>query len=104
MKKFSIRVWKSLPLDEIKSSLLIVGDSSGDCSSCKALGLSYEKHKNCPECGVPFKYIASRSKDRYRWAGRIADKRPDLIFIDYDDYKKWTGKSQAYELLGGGSD
>jgi len=106
MRMSWFRTWKEYDLDELKKSLLIVGDSAADCASCKCLGLSYQSVQTCPECGVTFKYISSRSSrgnspERYRWVRRIKGKRPDLVFIDFDDYKKWTGRSQAYELLGG---
>ena len=84
----------------------MIGDLSADCYSCKELGLSVDSTKICPNCGVTFRFVTSRQSagnapGRYRDVQRITSRRPELIFIDYDDFKKITGKSQAYELLGG---
>ena len=106
MSKDWLRVWKQFSLDEVKQSLLIVGDLTADCGSCREFGLHYDSVKTCPNCGAPFRFVTSRqaagnAPTRYRDVQRITSRRPDLAFIDYDDYKKLTGKSQAYELLGG---
>ncbi|MBI4397797.1 MAG: hypothetical protein HY586_01575 [Candidatus Omnitrophica bacterium] len=105
-KKDWLRVWKQYSVEEIKKSLLIIGELSADCYACKELGLHYDSVKECPNCGIPFRFVTSRqaagnAPSRYRDVGRITSRRGDLIFIDYDDFKKLTGKSQAYELLGG---
>jgi len=101
-----LRVWKKFSLKEIKQSLLIIGDLAADCAACRELGLSYEKTKTCPQCGVEFRFVTSRpasgnSSDRFRWVRRLSEKRPDLTFIEYDDFKKSTGRSQARQILGG---
>ncbi len=90
-----IRIWKSLDIDDIKGHLLIVGELTADCSKCRTLGINYSEARVCPKCGTGFKYIASRSKD----IKRVANKRPDLIFIDMDDYKRETGKARARDLF-----
>jgi len=36
-----LRVWKKFSLNEIKQSLLIIGDLAADCAACRELGLSY---------------------------------------------------------------
>ncbi len=105
-KRDWLRVWKQYPIEEIKKALIIMGDLSADCYACKEVGLSYDADKTCPNCGVTFQYVTSRqaagnAPTRYRDVHRITSRRPDLIFVDYDDFKKLTGKSQAYELLGG---
>ncbi len=91
-----IRVWKELSAEDISKHLLIVGASAGDCSNCKELGISYATAKSCPNCKTQFKYICSRAGE----IKKIKQKRPDLIFIDFEDYKKSTGFSKAQELLG----
>ena len=106
MSKDWLRVWKQFSVEEIKQSLLIIGDLSADCYACKELGLHYDSVKTCPNCGITFRFVTSRqaagnAPTRYRDVRRITSRRPDLVFIDYDDFKKLTGKSQAYELLGG---
>ena len=40
-------------------------------------------------------------QQRFFVIGRIRDKCPDLIFVDYDDYKKLISKSKAEEFLRG---
>jgi len=94
MKEF-IRVWKDIDINDISEHLLIVGESRGDCSKCRALGIDYSNAKTCPECGTGFKYIASRSRE----VKKIIQKRPDMIFIDFEDYKKIIGKIKARGLF-----
>ena len=90
-----IRVWKEFDIQDISEHLLIVGDITGDCSKCRALGIDYSKAKACPKCETNFKYITSRTRE----TRRIKNKRPDLIFIDFEDYKKATGKIKARDLF-----
>lgn len=105
-KKDWMRCWKQFSVDEIKKSLIIIGDLTADCYACKEVGLRYDSIQTCPNCGVTFRFVSSRqaagnAPTRYRDVQRITSRRPDLTFIDFDDFKKLTGKSQAYELLGG---
>ena len=90
-----IRVWKQFDIEDISGHLLLVGDLSGDCSKCRELGIDYSSVKACPKCETTFKYIASRTRE----VRRIKDKRPDLIFIDFEDYKKAKGKIKARDLF-----
>jgi len=90
-----IRVWKEFDINDISEHLLIVGDAAGDCSKCRTLGIDYSNAKTCPKCATVFKYVASRTKE----IKKIINKRPDLIFIDFDDYKKVSGKIKARGLL-----
>lgn len=90
-----IRVWKEMDILDIEKHLLIAGDVTGDCSSCRELGINYSSAKACPKCGNEFKYIASRSHE----IRKIKQRRPDLIFIDLDDYKKATGKIKARDIF-----
>src|SRR3989338_2967479 len=98
MSKF-IRVWEALDVKDISPHLLIVGEITGDCSNCRALGIDYSEAKACPSCKTTFKYIASRTKE----IGKLKAKRPDLICIDLDDYKKITGSMRARDLFGSGN-
>jgi NAD(P)H-hydrate repair Nnr-like enzyme with NAD(P)H-hydrate dehydratase domain len=86
-----IRVWKEFDAGEISKHLLVVGLLTADCSNCRELGIDYSTAKACPKCGVDFKYIASRGKE----IKKIKNRRPDLIFIDFEDYKKTTGEIKA---------
>lgn len=90
-----IRVWKEFDISDISGHLLTVGELTGDCSKCRALGIDYSKAKVCPKCGTNFKYIASRTRE----VRRVKNKRPDLVFIDFEDYKKVTGKIKARDLF-----
>ncbi|MBU1888084.1 MAG: hypothetical protein KKB46_02685 [Candidatus Omnitrophica bacterium] len=90
-----IRVWKEVDIEDVRQHLLIVGESKGDCSSCRALGIDYSSTKTCPNCNTVFKYVASRTRE----IKKIKTKRPDLIFIDMEDYKKITGRLKAQDLF-----
>jgi uncharacterized C2H2 Zn-finger protein len=90
-----IRVWKDFDINDISEHLLIVGDASGDCSKCRALGIDYSNAKFCPRCTTVFKYIASRRGE----VGKIISKRSDLIFVDFEDYKRATDKIKAKKLF-----
>lgn len=91
-----IRVWREVDINEIAEHLLVVGVLSGDCYKCRELGISYPAAKKCPKCGTDFKYIASRSRE----IKKIKKKRPDLIFIDYEDYTKLINVTKARDLFG----
>ena len=98
-----IRIWKTLDIREIESRLLIAGDTLGDCASCRCLGISYEK-TSCPQCKTEFKYVTSRRieshpSESFRIVERLKTKRPDLVFIDYSDYKRLSGKLKGRDLL-----
>lgn len=95
-----IRIWQNCDIQEITKHLLVVGDITADCASCRELGIDYVQTKTCPKCGTTFRFIASRNtgpmdKARGGTVKRIKDRRPDLTFIDYGDYKEMTGKEQA---------
>ncbi len=100
-----IRVWKEENISELKSHLMIVGDLKGDCASCRELNLDYKTVRQCSQCGTTFKYITSRRfesnpGERFQIVKRLSDIRKDLIWIDYDDYKKLTGREKAKEFFG----
>ena len=100
-----IRVWKDENLSDIGSHLMIVGDLTANCASCKELNLDYKTAKQCPQCGTAFKYVTSRRfeshpGERFQIVKRLHDVRQDLTWIDYDDYKKLTGREKAKEFFG----
>lgn len=95
MVKQPIRVWTELDIDEISRHLLVVGEVTADCYNCKEIGLDYVSLKSCPKCNSPFKYIASRSHE----IKKIKNRRQDLIFIDFDDFKKAAGFIKAKSLF-----
>ena len=101
---FLIRVWQACDVAEITKHLLIVGDVTADCAACRELGIDYSQVRACPKCGTTFRFIASRKtgkldRDRGGTVRRIKDRRPDLTFIDYEDYRDITGKQQAREFF-----
>ncbi len=98
-----IRVWQPADIQEIERHLLIAGDTVGDCGQCRCLGIDYGE-KLCPECKTPFKYLTSRRAEShpheaFRIVRRLKEKRPDLIFIDYGDYKRLSGTLKGKEFL-----
>ena len=90
-----MRVWKEVDIGDVSKHLLIAGALTADCSNCRELGINYANANSCPKCGTDFKYIASRTKE----IKKIKQKRPDLIFIDFDDYKRVTGFMKAKDLF-----
>jgi hypothetical protein len=96
-----IRVWQACDIESLSKHLVIVGDITGDCANCRELGIDYAQAKACPGCGNVFRFVALRSKGGSRGAAvkRIKERRPDLTFVDYDDYKEITGRSQAHDFF-----
>lgn len=100
-----LRIWKSFDIEEVEKHLLLLGDLTGDCGACRELGISYQTAKECPRCKAAFRYVTSRRMEthpgeRFHIVARIHDKRPELIFIDYDDYKKILGRKKARDFFG----
>ena len=99
-----LRIWQSCDIAEVTKHLLIVGDITADCAACRELGIEYASAKSCPQCKTVFRFIAARNtgpldRDRGGTVKRIKDRRPDLTFIDYDDYKNITGKQNARDFF-----
>lgn len=100
-----LRTFLSYDIDEVEKHLLITGDLKGDCAACRALGIDHYTAKKCPECGTEFKYCASRRLEanpgeRFQWAARMKEKRPDLIQIDYTDFFKIIGRKKVRDIFG----
>jgi len=105
MAQHYLRTFKLFNTEDVKKSLLIAGDLTANCASCNALGIDPYQAKTCPECGVTFKYIASRRlethpSERFHLARRLAEKRPDLMLLDLSDYQKAEGSKAAKEFFG----
>ena len=99
-----IRIWQTCDVQEISKHLLIVGDLTADCAACRELGIDYAAAKTCPKCSTVFRFIASRNagkldRDRGSVVKRIKERRPDLTFIDYEDYKGIIGRHEAREFF-----
>lgn len=104
MNKEFIRLWVEEDLEELAKHLLIVGVSMGDCGNCRQLGLDYAKVTHCPQCKTDFRFITSRqagggSPERFRWLRQIRAKRPELRFVDYDDFEKNTARKKAKDIF-----
>lgn len=100
-----LRVWQEFDVEEVEKHLLILGDLTGDCGACRELGIHYQDAKECPKCRTSFKYVASRRLEthpgeRFQLASRLKARRPDLVFIDYEDYKKTIGRKKARDFFG----
>ena len=100
-----MRVWQAVDIEGIKKHLVIAGDLMGDCASCRELGIKYAQEKFCPGCKTEFRFITARAavgsmKSMGGVVKRIKDRRPDLTFVDYDDFQSLTGKMSARDLLG----
>ena len=93
-KKSFVRVWREVDTDDVAAHLLISGTVSADCSYCKEIGIPFEA-KTCPKCGTTFKYIGTRISKATKELKRIREKRPDLMVIDYNDFKEILSREKA---------
>ena len=95
-----IRIYKKFYFDEMKTHSLLYGALSGSCSNCKAMDIKLDI-KQCPSCKTVFKYIGFiNPREHMPKMMRIAAERPEIIFIDYDDFKKIEGELRAKDILG----
>ena len=92
-----IRIWEKVDLEMVSKHLVVAGELSGDCSNCRELGIDFAAAKICPKCRTEFKYLAIRRNNSSDGGliKRLKDKRPDLIFIDYNDFKEALDKLKA---------
>jgi len=107
MSQTWIRSWMEADIEDLKSHVLLVGELTSNCGKCKEMGLDVETATHCPNCSTEFRYATSRfassgSHERFTVVRRIQRKRANLTVIDYEDYKKLLGKSQAEDFLRGG--
>jgi len=99
-----LRTYQEYDFDDVKSHLLILGDLSADCASCRQLGIDGYSATQCPHCGCNFKYVTSRRLEMhpgeaFSLVRRVRDKRPDLIFIDYVDFHKTLAHKKARDFF-----
>ncbi len=100
MSERFLRIYKKFYIDEVKSHLMTYGMLTGMCANCKDMDAKLE-HLKCTACGNEFKYIAFQNvKDHMPKMLRIAAERPNVIFVDYDDFKKIEGEEKAKGILG----
>lgn len=93
-----LRVWQNLNLEDVRKSLFIIGELSGECFSCHNLGISL-KEKRCPSCKQEFKYIAFRRKLDMHTINKFKAEFPKATFIDFEDFKRATSKKEARKIL-----
>ena len=99
MSERFLRVYKKMDFTNVKSHLLIYGALSGSCAFCKAMDIKLDVQK-CPQCSNEFKFIAFQNvKDHMPKMLRLSSERPDLTFIDHEDFKKVEGALKAEEFL-----
>lgn len=105
MSEDIVRVYQFHDFDEVKKHILILGDLTGDCGACRALGIDPWTASRCPGCGTEFKYVTSRrlethSGERFKFVRRMRDKRPEWTIVDYTDYTKTQGHKNARDFFG----
>ena len=96
-----MRVWQNCEVENITKHLVIVGQLTADCAACRELGINYQSAKTCPQCGTEFRFITARHAGKLDRSavGRVKQRRPDLVLIDYEDYKDVTGKQSARDFF-----
>jgi hypothetical protein len=95
-----LRIYKKFYIDEVKVHLMTYGALTGMCANCRDMDAKLDMLK-CAQCGTEFKYIAFQNvKDHMPKMLRIAQERPNIIFVDYDDYKRIEGEEKAKNILG----
>ncbi len=94
-----IRTYKKLDINEIKKHLLIYGDLSAQCANCQSMDLKLEMTA-CPKCETEFKYISFRNvRNHLPKLQKIDAERPEIQFVDFDDYKRHIGELKARDFL-----
>lgn len=94
-----LRIYKQFYLDEVKTHLMTYGALSGMCANCKNMDVKLDMPK-CPQCQTEFKYIAFQNiRDHMPKMLKVSHERPQIIFVDYDDFKKIEGEEKAKDIL-----
>ena len=94
-----IRVYKAMDIAQIKEHLLIYGDLSGQCAHCQVMDLKLDA-VYCPSCRTDFRYLAFRNvRHHLPKLPQLNESRPDLTFVDYDDYARVLGSKKAEDFF-----
>jgi len=94
-----LRVFQKLNLDEVKEHLLVCGALSAQCANCHEADIKLNSAM-CPKCGNTFCYIAFRNvRENMPKLQKIAEERPEIKCIDYDDFKRQVDSQKAREFL-----
>jgi hypothetical protein len=102
MTKYIFRFAQEFDYDEVAKHLLVVGDLSGDCFSCRHIGIDYTREKYCPQCKTDFKFIAYRRLSGAvtgAQVSRICQKRPDLTYVEFNDIKEIADRQKAKNIF-----
>ncbi len=96
-----LRIWREIEISEIQDHIIMVNDMFGFCPACKKIGIELHDLTKCPSCGREIKYVTSKDaqNNKIEIVARIKKKLPDLIFVDYNDYERVTGKKKAESLF-----
>ena len=97
--KYFIRVAQEMDFDEVSKHLLVVGDLTGDCFSCREIGIDYTREKYCPKCKTDFKYVSLRNNLKSSQVSRLCQRRPDLTYVEYSDIKEIADRQKAKDIF-----
>ena len=99
MSQKFLKVFKKADIKDVQAHLLIFGDLSAHCAQCQAIDIKFNA-RVCPQCQTDFKYIAFRNVMHHiPKMYKISEERPDVVFVDFEDYKKNLGAIKAEEFL-----
>ncbi len=99
MELHLVRIYTTVNIEKIKAHLIIYGTLSATCANCNEMELTLDMNK-CPKCGTEFSYVAFRNpREHMPKILKLTQERPQLKIIDYDDFKKLTGKKKAEEFF-----
>ena len=88
-----------MDVQEVREHLIIVGDVSASCAKCKNLGLKIDALQ-CSGCQTEFKYLTFRKvKENLPKMLNFSASRPDLIFVDFEDFERVMNALKAEEFL-----
>ena len=102
MKNILVRVAQEHDFETLTKHLIVVGELTGECFACRHVGIDYGREKYCPQCHTDFRYIASRksaSDNNAVVMGRLAKKRPDLVYVEYQDIKDTSDRQKARDIF-----
>ncbi|HAJ56570.1 MAG TPA: hypothetical protein DCL35_02245 [Candidatus Omnitrophica bacterium] len=102
MANHFFRIAREMDYDEVSKHLLIVGELTGDCFSCREVGINYTREKYCPQCKTDFKYISYRKAADAITTGaiaRICTRRPDLVYVEYKDIKEIADRQKVKNIF-----
>lgn len=93
-----LRIYQNVDISEVKKHILIVGELEGSCDNCQSFGIPYLASE-CPKCHTAFKYKTNRNSFSPHQMRSLAEDQPDVLIVDYSDYKKQLAKKNAGELF-----